>query len=386
MSNYLTSDDGEPLWHRMPDGTTHAEWRPTRECWMPRMRKYGNWHWWHQSKGWQVFKHSSMVKLSEVIPMPEKAVSSAPFLNDRQFELVKRHGWPDWSDMPNGTTHAFWDSGLNKWHPRRLAGGYVYFHHPTSGWRRTCVIGPGNPEKYLPRPSKKSVAAIFDPHAEAKAVAPEGATHYRHKRDNHSSTPFLFFKLDDEGVSHRWDKDSRVWRRFVNQTDSLKLIREALPLTDQPQPETPKKRRTGMNLRNCALLVRDDIKTVKVKFANAGRTYTYLLPPHIEAGDLTEGDALLVYRDTVADIAVAYFVRVDEHPDIDPNSDINYKWVMASLAAEHTRLAKLDELTDTIEQKLKIQQAGNVRDQILRQFGIESAAQLLEDKTNAGTA
>lgn len=135
-----------------------------------------------------------------------------------------------------------------------------------------------------------------------------------------------------------------------------------------------------MNLRNVALLVRDDVTTIKVSFISNGmpenREYTYLLPDFLKGTE--EGQMVLVCPNGV--FKAAKVIQVDDETDVDPNSDIEYQWVIANLDDNLRDVEALNELTDKIQDKLKKQQASSLREQILRQFGIDSVAGLLGDK------
>ena len=132
---------------------------------------------------------------------------------------------------------------------------------------------------------------------------------------------------------------------------------------------------TPMNLNNAALLVRDDITTVEVIFdPGTANTYTYILHSSIT---VVKDDLVLVEKDN-GHPKCATVVKVDAEPQINVNSNTHYKWIIGNVT--HMRVAVESEIksTHTIAKALKQKQATNVREQILAQFGVTSAAELLK--------
>jgi hypothetical protein len=80
--------------------------------------------------------------------------------------------------------------------------------------------------------------------------------------------------------------------------------------------------------KNIAAILREDTKTIKVKFFNqdgvcAGPSYTYIT--HF---DVKEGDCVVVPAGADDIFKVCEVSEVNEDLDIEPNSDIKYKWVI----------------------------------------------------------
>jgi hypothetical protein len=80
--------------------------------------------------------------------------------------------------------------------------------------------------------------------------------------------------------------------------------------------------------KNIAAILREDTKTIKVKFFNQdgvanGPAYTYIT--HL---DVKEGDCVVVPAGSSDIFKVCEVYEVNEDLDIEPNSDIKYKWVI----------------------------------------------------------
>lgn len=127
-----------------------------------------------------------------------------------------------------------------------------------------------------------------------------------------------------------------------------------------------------MNLENAALLVREDIKTIGVKFNSNSQTYTYVLHDSLptKLGDFV----VVLTRDT---IKVAEVVEIHDDVDIDPMNEITYKWVIANVSNEADKIEPEILATEKIVDALKKQQKRSVKDQVLAQFGVTSVAELL---------
>jgi hypothetical protein len=80
--------------------------------------------------------------------------------------------------------------------------------------------------------------------------------------------------------------------------------------------------------KNIAAILREDTKTIKVRFFNeqglaSGSGYTYIT--HL---DVKEGDCVVVPAGGSDVFKVCEVSEVNEDLDIEPNSDIKYKWVI----------------------------------------------------------
>lgn len=201
-------------------------------------------------------------------------------------------------------------------------------------------------------------------------LAPKGATHalWSDKTDR-----WYFWRVvNDSTYYNRYGE----WIRHHNQRDSrFRLLDDAIP-RECVEPKyslyETEERSTGMNLRNAALLVRDDINTVSVVFSTGGKPYTYLIH---ERTQVQPEDYVLVVAN--GEPKVAQVVEVHEQPQIDPNSGIRYTWVIGNVTHQLANVEQLNKITDLIEEKLKQQQAKSVREQVLAQFGVNSVQDLL---------
>jgi hypothetical protein len=218
--------------------------------------------------------------------------------------------------------------------------------------------------------------------------APDDATHalWSSAQDH-----WYFWKVDKEGVTQYWIRDwirAYGWSRHAQQTASRSKLQEYLkagdafqrPGNEHPQTDTDKGY-TPMNLNNAALLVRDDITTVKVQFPDKykGNTVTYILHNSISANP---GDHVLAQHGD--HLEVGTITKKDAEPQINVNSDVRYDWVICNVTTMQAPIDREIEKTHAIARALKQRQAANVRDQILQQFGVTSATELMAlDSDNA---
>jgi hypothetical protein len=88
--------------------------------------------------------------------------------------------------------------------------------------------------------------------------------------------------------------------------------------------------------KNIAAILREDTKTISVQFLNdngiASRNYTYIT--HL---DVCIGDFVVVPSGSNDIWKICEVVGVDEDLDIEPNSDIKYKWVVDVINAHAAR-------------------------------------------------
>ena len=134
-----------------------------------------------------------------------------------------------------------------------------------------------------------------------------------------------------------------------------------------------------MNLNNAALLIRDDITTGTVVFDDPNKpdsdpnpkVYTYLIHNSMT---LEKNQPVVVHaRDT---LVTAWFVEYHDEPKIDPQGNDRLKWIVQPVDPGPIRIEA--EKTKQLAAKLKVQQARSVREQILSQFNVSSAQELLE--------
>jgi hypothetical protein len=80
--------------------------------------------------------------------------------------------------------------------------------------------------------------------------------------------------------------------------------------------------------KNIAAILREDTKTIKVKFLNetgmvTGTAYTYITHLNVEVGD-----CVVVPAGNLNSFKVCEVMEIDNELDIEPNCDIKYKWVI----------------------------------------------------------
>lgn len=129
---------------------------------------------------------------------------------------------------------------------------------------------------------------------------------------------------------------------------------------------------------NLVALIRDDMTTVKCKFEDFGKHYTFKCPLPL-ASHLSGGDAVLVRSRN--EIQIVTVVEVDVEPDIDAEAQYDYKWVF-----DRVRTEVLDTLEDE-DRKLADRLSGmrrrHLRAQTMQALGLDpnhSTRQLLDDQ------
>lgn len=153
--------------------------------------------------------------------------------------------------------------------------------------------------------------------------------------------------------------------------------------------------------KNIAALVRNDTRTVHVRFIKpnfadqngslelgksptfdnhrkyhgqklSDQTYTYITDLPLEKEDIVAVNAM-------GTISVAVVDSVDETVDIEPNSTIQYKWVMCKLDVTGflANLEKNKQITDVVGEAYKARAKMQFRDLLLGNIDGDSQAKLL---------
>jgi hypothetical protein len=96
--------------------------------------------------------------------------------------------------------------------------------------------------------------------------------------------------------------------------------------------------------KNIAAILREDTKTCKVVFKDGGNTsseYTYIT--HL---DVKVDDWVVVQTGNNATLKVAQIAGVDDDLEIEPNSDMKFKWIIDVIDLETARanLARNQEI------------------------------------------
>lgn len=104
-------------------------------------------------------------------------------------------------------------------------------------------------------------------------------------------------------------------------TDKLDAHFGYVSLESKPKPK-PKKGNRIMD-KNLPALLREDAKTIGVKFNSTAKHYTYVT--HLP---VAVGDSVIVATGATDELQIAAVVRIDDEVKIEPGSDIEYKWVI----------------------------------------------------------
>lgn len=95
--------------------------------------------------------------------------------------------------------------------------------------------------------------------------------------------------------------------------------------------------------KNIAAILRNDARTVHVRFDQNGKLYTYVT--HLA---IKEGDFVIVQVE--CHLKVVEVIKVDEELEIDPNSDIKYHWIVdrVDLESHQENEAKNAKISKTL--------------------------------------
>jgi len=145
--------------------------------------------------------------------------------------------------------------------------------------------------------------------------------------------------------------------------------------------------------KNIAAFIRDDAKTVGVRFfkdykdsdssiINLGlgdknyrlsdKEYTYITMEDFQVGDY----AVVVVAEVPKVVVVT---KVDDDLDITPNDDVQYKWIVCKVSfEEHTKRMKENaELTKTLAKGYQKNMKNSFRNVLLASLGQEEQAKIL---------
>lgn len=122
--------------------------------------------------------------------------------------------------------------------------------------------------------------------------------------------------------------------------------------------------------QNIAALLREDAKTIKIRFKPGAQETLYTYICHY---DVIPGDVVLVMGNDR--MHVVEVVEVDTDVKIEPGSDIRYKWVVQKVdLTEHCANMKRNE---EIEELVRTAYQANLRRSFAQQLlsGVDAAAQ-----------
>ena len=187
-----------------------------------------------------------------------------------------------------------------------------------------------------------------------------------------NSKCWYFRYVDAFGSVYR--NSPKGWIKLVDQTLSRRFIEEGRKIPNTCSTPAEPKRKQTMNLNNAALLVRDDIQTVKVSFGSETKYYTFILHNSIT---VEEADFVIVTPNG-GHPKVAQVMSIDEEPDIDVNLDSPYRWIICNITKQLEAIKVHQEFTDKLAEGLKRQKRKSLREQILAQYGVSSTEELLK--------
>lgn len=160
-------------------------------------------------------------------------------------------------------------------------------------------------------------------------------------------------------------------KKFSNKEGYLpvQMLSCNVHIVELPNTKPEKSKRSSTMERNIAAIMREDAKTVEVNFGgNSSKIYTYVTDL-----DVAVGDHAIVECGNDG-LKVVQIMGVHDDLNIEPNSDIEYKWLVAKFDLEHYKLnqAKNAEIETVM--------ATGYRNNMRRQFAASILAGLSEDK------
>ena len=130
---------------------------------------------------------------------------------------------------------------------------------------------------------------------------------------------------------------------------------------------------TTMNINTIASLLVEGIKTVKVKFPHDDQEYTYKTVLTLEVGDYVAVNVASNNR------ILPQVTEVHEEPELDPDSEIEYKWILCSV--DLTKVNDLIAIELSIVEKLNATKRKRAREQALNLITEEYGIKSLKDLT-----
>ena len=119
-----------------------------------------------------------------------------------------------------------------------------------------------------------------------------------------------------------------------------------------------------MKMSNVAAIADDNIVTIEARFAKSAVPYTFKATRTL-ASTLQVADQVIV--ETINGTQVVTVASVSNTCDIDPHSDIEYRW--AYQRVDHPALAQLQKKEDEIVSRLETHRRDQVRKQALAALG-----------------
>lgn len=175
--------------------------------------------------------------------------------------------------------------------------------------------------------------------------------------------------------------DSEIWRR--KERDQWNPKNTGIMENYEHLQQETETMSNGINMKNVAALIRDDITTVKVMHDESVKVYTYKCKKDL-ARTLEVDDQVMVKN--ANGVTTGEVKGVDKEADIDINgSKVVTAWIFQKVdTSEVEELEKEDRL---VEKRIKKMQARSAREQALAALGInqDNTANLLEQIKNEET-
>lgn len=165
-----------------------------------------------------------------------------------------------------------------------------------------------------------------------------------------------------------------AWRRYLKR--GFNLTSEGLHQMEENQ--TQDNSEGGMKLKHVAALLNDKATTVECRFGTKGG-YTYRVTQELAAKlRAFQAEYKGIIKLVTDDLKEPALVGVHDEPQLDLEANIDYRWIIGIYNDYEIAEAKKQE--KAILDGLQTKQRGNAKEQVLRSFGLESVAQLLENK------
>lgn len=143
----------------------------------------------------------------------------------------------------------------------------------------------------------------------------------------------------------------------------------------------------SINLKTAAAIVDESTTTIEVALSNRDgvvpERYTFLCKQEL-ALTLDEDDLVLVQASNGTGVKVAVVAAVHTEPNVELNSDINYKWAFQKV--DTTKLDNLVAVHDKLHQMLKDRQRVTTRQSVMASLGITPEDLLALSHTSARPA
>lgn len=319
----------------------------------------------HELDAWESYDQHNEYDSNPYLSKPKRIKPNLPY---KKVQYMTDE--IDWDATLPGATHALLSSKGGGWYYWKVVNGITHWNDDGEWRRHSNQEDSKRNLMFRETVTKNKINYENNPCPEVNwDDAPDDATHVLF---DVNEVDYIFGYTTDRsfyGYARQKYGIKTVYgyTRVCSTSAFNKFLNDGLALE---RPQTTE--RTTMNLNNAALLVRDDLNTVSVLFDGSTKPYTYVLHESIEAN---EGDLVIVKAN--GSVKVAAVSVVHDTPQIDPNFNMDYGWVIANATPAIDIIAEQKSITDRIAEKLKQQQSRSVREQILAQFGVTNVKEFL---------